>query len=295
MKHITKILMALVIALAFVGAASAAVLPGQTPETQTISTSTVVQCDGITMSQENYVSQLTTATLNGAPLESKEIYGQSTYNNQIVGVGQTTYVKNIDLNTQNQVATGTNVKTSQIVDFNGAMIVGDESASIFNAGMATSAKDAFLCPFTAATETNVPPFNENVVMGSHFDATVIKQNSQVGILGVAKTGDVPSTLNYNFGATGQGSVNTYMDVLAQDGRGTGQTLISKEIKTVIPAVKDKCGKVVTPEKTVITPAKYTPITPSGQIQYQKRHQQWEPSCSERTCSMFQRLQRNPTT
>lgn len=286
MKHITKILMALVIALAFVGAASAAVLPNATPETQTISSQTVVQCDGIVMSNEQYTGMDTNQALNGAPLSSGEVYSQNTYNNQITAVnGQTTYVKSIDVNTKNQVGTGKNVATSQVLTFTGAVVVGDESASIFNAGQATSGTDKFLCPFTSAATTTVPPFNEMVTLGSHFDATTINQNSQMGITSVAASGDVPSSINYNIGATGQGSISTFMNILAQDGRGDGKSLVSAAKTTTTPGktttvktdgywngckwVPGTSTTTVTKDVTTTTPAVYTTV-PSSQIAYSEK-------------------------
>jgi hypothetical protein len=274
MKTIGIICIAFVALVALTGVAMAAVLPNATPETQGISTSTVVQCSGIVLSSENYASELSNQQLNGAPLAAAEVYGQSTYSGSLMAVkGVTTFVKTVDLNDKNQVLGGTNVKTNQVLDFagyNGGQAVGDESATIFNAGQATSGKEQFLCPFTSAATTTVPPFNEAVIMTSHFDVTDIQENSQVGILGVAATGDVPSTINYNIGATGTGSIGTTMGVFAQDARGTGQALITPAKTVTTPAVKDCRGKVIVPAKTTTTPAVYGPVTPSSQIQYSEK-------------------------
>ena len=283
MKLVKVLSIFALLAVLSVGAVSAAVLPPATPEAQTISTQTVIQCDGIVQSTEQYTGMDTNQVLNGAPLATGEIYSQNTYSNQITAVnGQTTYVKTIGVNDQNQVGTGKNVATSQVLTFTGAAVVGDESASIFNAGQATSSKDAFLCPFVASTTTTVPPFNEAVVLGSHFDATNLNQNSQLGITSVAATGDVPSSINYNIGATGSGSIGTYMNVLAQDARGDGKSLVSAATTKTIPGqtvtVKtyDSCGKVktttttTTKDQVVQVPAVYTPVTPSSQVQYSEK-------------------------
>ena len=273
MKYFKILGIAALIMVLSIGFVSAAILPNATPETQGISTQTVVQCTGLVTNSEQYASQDSNQILNGAPLASGEVYGQSVYTSDLVAVnGATSLVKSMDLNTKNSVQGTDNVKTNQVLNFvggNGGQAIGSESASIFNAGQATSSKDQFLCPFTASTTTTVPPFNENVAVGSHFDAYNIQENSQTGITSVAATGDVPSSLSYNIGASGTGSINTYMNVLAQDARGNGQVLITPAKTTTIPATKDKCGKVITPAKTVTTPAVYA-TEPSSDIQYSEK-------------------------
>lgn len=254
MKKLSILVIALAMLMAITGIASAAVLPNATPETQGISTSTVIQCDGLVLTDEHYASELSNQVLDGAPLATEEVYSQSTYNNRISAVkGVTTYVKTIDANNKNQLVTGENVATAQTLLFSGASVTGEESAAIFNAGQATSGTEKFMCPFTSAATTTVPPFNEMAIMGSHYGATQLSATSQVGITGVAKTGDVPSTIHMNLEATGVGSIGTFMGVNAQDARGTGQTLIT-------PAKVDKCGKVT-------KPAVYSPVTPSSVVQY----------------------------
>ena len=307
MKTITKVLMALVIALAFVGAASAAILPNATPETQGITVDTIIQCDGVVTINEDYASQLSNQVLNGAPLAKGEVYSQSTYSNRISAVnGQTTYVKGVELNNKNQVGDGENVATSQILEFIGVRMTGDESATIFNAGQATSGVTAVMCPFTVADNPIIPPFNEMVVLGAHYDVSNIDEASQVGITGVAKTGDVPSSIHMNIAATGKGAIGTYLGVVAQDARGTGSQLVTPETTTKIPGKSTTtvitpgtttvtktpaivvCGKVIVPEKItttttdpvtktvttkdqkVTTPAVYTPVTPSSDIRYSER-------------------------
>jgi hypothetical protein len=310
MKHITKILMALVIALAFVGAASAAVLPNSTLETQTITTSTIVQCDGIVITSANYANEQTNQVLNGAPLAAKEVYGASAYNSQMIALnGETTMVKNVNLNTKNQVTTGKNIDVTTDVLFTGAdggFVTGDESIMQFNAGQAgTKTGDVTLCPFTSTKDSTIPPFNEAVVMGSKYDMYYGTIATEAGATTIAGTADVASNTQYAISATGAGSLTAYMNVFAQDARGTGSNLVSPEKTTTIPGQTTKtvitpgtttvtktpaiviCGKVIVPEKTttvttdpvvktvitkdqkVTTPAVYSPVTPSAETSYKE--------------------------
>jgi hypothetical protein len=303
MKKLSVIIIGLAMMLACIGAASAAVLVNATPETQGITTQTIVQCDGIVSSSEEYATMGSNQVLDGAPLATGEVYSQATYSNRVSAVnGVTTYVKGIALNTQNQVGDGQNIATTQTLEFAGVRITGDESASKFNAGQATSGTEQFMCPFTAAAVTTVPPFNEAVTMGAHYDAGTIDEASQVGVTTTAKTGDVPSTISMNIAASGEGQIGTYMSVFAQDGRGTGQQLVTPATTKVIPGTKVTTvvepGKTTTitvpghwegckwiPEKTTVTttdpktktvttkdqtvnvPAVYTAVTPSSTVQY----------------------------
>jgi hypothetical protein len=307
MKTFSKvIIVGLLALLALTSVSFAAVLPNATPETQGITVDTVIQCDGIVTINEDYTSQLSNQVLNGAPLATGEVYSQSTYSNRVSAVnGQTTYVKGVELNNKNQVGDGENVATTQILEFSGVRMTGDESATIFNAGQATSGATQFMCPFTSAATTIVPPFNEAVVMGAHYDVSNIDEASQVGITGVAKTGDVPSSIHMNIAATGNGAIGTYIGVVAQDARGTGTQLVTPEKTTKIPGkttttvispatttsttvaghwegchwvptktttvnTKEKTETVTTKDQKVTTPAVYTPVTPSSDIRYSER-------------------------
>jgi hypothetical protein len=306
MKTFSVLILGLVALLALTGMAAAAVLPNATPETQGISTTTYIECVGFVSSSEQYSSQLSNQALDGAPLATGEVYSASTYSGYLNAVkGETILVKTVDLNNQNQAGTGKNVAIAQMVESEGGRIVVDEDASIFNAGQATSGTTQFLCPFTSASTAIVPPFNEAVVMGSHIDAGTVSSASETGIVSVAKTGDVPSTINMDIAASGSGIISTYMGVNAQDARGTGQTLIAPEKTTKIPGktvtnvvtpgttttetveghwscfkwipektttvtTKDVTETVTTKDQKVTTPAVYSAVTPSSTIKYTER-------------------------
>jgi hypothetical protein len=225
MKHITKILMALVIMIALVGAASATILPNATKETTTNGVVTSVTCDGIVLASEEYCNEQTNQVLDGAPLSKNEVYGTSVYTNKIMAVkGITTYVKTIDMNTKNSALGQSNIETDEQLYFegeDGGQTTGAEEISTFNAGMATTSKDTLLCPFSASKDPVNPPFNVMVQSGSKFDVYSAAIATQVGATTVAETGDIPLTVDYNIDATGLGSVTAYTSVYAQEARGDG--------------------------------------------------------------------------
>lgn len=274
MKTTMKIvMMALVALLALTTVSFGAVLPNATPETQGIETTTYIECTGQVWNTDSFTSELSNQALDGAPLAKGEVYDATSYTSRVAAIkGVTVLDKQVSLNNKNQILTGENIDVTQTLDFNGydgGQVTGAEEAATFNTGMATDGSKTFMCVFGNTAGIN-PPFNEMVVMGNKYSATEIGLETETGVTAVAKTADVPASIHMDVGATGEGKISTYMSVFAQDARGTGQTLVSKEIKTVIPAVKDECDKVITPEKTVITPAVYTPITPSSEIRYSEK-------------------------
>jgi hypothetical protein len=267
MKKLSLLFAGLAVLVACTGFAMAAVLPNATLETNGISSTTVVECDGVVLSTATYSSEQSNQVLNGAPLAAKEVYSSGAYISNYVGLnGKTSFVKTIDTNTKNQVLNGQNIAVSTELTYEGGeggFATGTESIAQFNAGQAgTKTGDATLCPFTQTKDTQIPPFNEQVEIGSRFMLYDGDVYTTAGATTIGSTADVPSQTEYTFDAAGNGMANVYMKVSAQDARGDGKTLVIPE--KVIPAVKDKCGKVIIPEKTI--PAVYSPA-PSSEIHY----------------------------
>ena len=259
MKPTYVILIGVILSLALIGSASAAVLVPATNETQSITSTTVVACDGIVLSSASFSNENSNQVLNSPPLAAKEIYGASAYNSQMIALnGETTLVKVAKFNTKNQVIDGKNIDVATDLLFDGTdggFVTGDESIAQFNAGQTgTKASEVMLCPFSSTPDSVIPPYNEAVVMGSKYDMYYGTVATQAGATTTAKTGDVPSNTQYAVDATGAGSISAYMSVFAQDARGDGKSLVTPESTTKIPGSKTT---------TVITPGKTTTVTVPG--------------------------------
>ena len=271
MKKLSVIMIGLAIMLAFVGAASAAVLPNATLETQGIASTTVIQCDGIVITSASFANENTNQMLDGAPLKSKEVYGASTYNSQMIAMsGVTQLVKTINMNTKDQVNNGKNidVQTDLVYQGNdGGFVEGSESIAQFNAGQAgTKAADAALCPFVSAKDTQIPPFNEMVIMGSQYDMFQGTVSTTSGATTTAKTADVASQTEHSIEASGVGSVSAYMNLFAEDARGDGLGVITPATTTKLP---DKIINKIIPGTTttsIVTPATTTSTTIAGHFE-----------------------------
>lgn len=295
--------MSLVCLMLFAGAASAVVLPNQTQETNGISSSTVITCDGIVIDTINYGLEHSNQMLNGAPLESGEVYGVATYSSNLVAMnGESFLVRDASFNDQDQVTDGKNLDVVTDLSFDastGGLAAGSESVAQFNAGREGQVlPELQLCPFGEATSQKISPFNTMVVMGSQFNVQNIDLTSTVGATTTAGSVDVPGKTDYVVSATGAGDLTTYMNVFAQDARDTGSELISPETSeytVLFPETttdvtvwghfenvgSDRCPKfkwvptttttTTSPEigTTTVTPAVYSPITPSANTQYQE--------------------------
>jgi hypothetical protein len=273
MKTFSAIVIGLAMLLAFAGVATAAVLPPATNETQGITSTTVVQCDGIVITSANYANENSNQVLNGAPLAAKEIYGASAYNSQMIALnGATSLVKVAKFNTKNQVIDGKNIDVATDLLFtgeDGGFVTGDESIAQFNAGQTgTKAGDVMLCPFSSTPDSVIPPYNEAVVMGSKYDMYYGTVATQAGATTTAKTGDVPSNTQYSVTADGAGSITAYMSLFAQDARGNGTSLVTPASTTKIP------GKTTT---TVVTPGTTTVVTVPGHYEKDGRCEVWVPT------------------
>ena len=268
----------------FVGAVTAAVLPNATPETNGISSITVIECDGLVTMNSDYTVEHSNQFLDGAPLESGEVYGAASYNSRMIGLkGVTSLVKTASFNTQNQVTDGQNIDVTTLLYFDsdeGGIAVGDESIAQFNAGQAgLVVGDSQLCPFTDSTDETVSPFNEYSEMGSHFNVNTIDMVTSAGATTTAATIDIPSKINYNVAASGIGDISAYMNVFAQDGRGDGTYLVTPEKTTTVVIKEDKedknpkftYGKDGKDHKdktvTTVTPAVWSAPTPSSVTTY----------------------------
>lgn len=291
------ILFAVVCVLLFVGAASAVVLPNATAETNSISSTTSVECTGIVMSSSDYSLEHSNQMLDGAPLQGGEMYGASTYSSQMIAMnGDTSFVKVANFNNENQLTNGKNVDVTTILTYDastGGLATGSESIAQFNAGQAGQVLgDEMLCPFGDDDTQIISPFNTMTVMGSNFNVYNVDMTTVAGSTTTAATVDVPSSTSYVVDATGAGDITAYIDVFAQDARGDGTALVTpetSEYNVLFPASTktvtteghfeyiNRCLKwipgttttVTTPEVgvTTVTPAVYTPTTPSANTWY----------------------------
>jgi hypothetical protein len=226
MKRLSIIVMALVISLALIGAASAVVLPPQTNETNTNYIVTSVQCDGVVMGSSTVTMETSNQLLNGPPLQGGEVYGVATYQSHIMADGQVDLQKIMEVNTANSLVGQSNIETDGQLTFvgnTGGIASGSEDILTFNAGN-PSGTNSMLCPF--ATEKDGSPFNTMAEQGSRYVITMGQISSQSEATAIAGSSDVPLSLLYNIDGTGSGLISAYENVFAQDTRGSGTYVVT---------------------------------------------------------------------
>lgn len=272
MKRFGILIAAICVALLFVGSATAAVLPNETAETNGITSTTIVFCDGIVTESTQYCLEHSNQYLDGAPLKGGEVYGVSSYNSRILAVkGETSLVKTANFNDKDQLNDGNNVDVNTEFYFDAAdsgRANGEESVAQFNAGSAGQVVgDSQMCPFAEDDNEIISPFNEYTLMGSSFDVRQINMMTDASSTTTAATVDIPSKTSYVVNAEGAGSISGYMNVFAQDSRGDGTYVVTPET-TITKKVKDTNYSCYNPkEKTITVPAVISPVTPSAVTSY----------------------------
>jgi hypothetical protein len=228
----------LVIALAVlvVGMAMADVGVNQTPETQGITTQTVVYALGTTTENDNIVWQQSSAVLNAPPLTPTERqYTMSYTENSILDQGYGEYTKQMNLDTQSKVANQFNFQATKQVDYVTDATVGlgritsSEDLLLDGAGNGSSTNNMFICPFATQVADTIPPYCNVVEMGSSFDGTAVSMATSANERHVIATADPGVAMNYDISAAGVGTAAAWINAHIMEGRAYDANTANKAI------------------------------------------------------------------
>ncbi len=225
----------LVIALAVlvVGMAMADVGVNQTPETQGITTQTVVYALGTTTENDNIVWQQSSAVLNAPPLTPTERqYTMSYTENSILDQGYGEYTKQMNLDTQSKVANQFNFQATKQVDFvtdQLGRITTTEDLLLDGAGNGSSTNNMFICPFATQVADTIPPYCNVVEMGSSFDGTAVSMATSANERHVIATADPGVAMNYDISAAGVGTAAAWINAHIMEGRAYDANTANKAI------------------------------------------------------------------
>jgi hypothetical protein len=201
MKTTSVIVIALAMLVALSGAVMADRVVNQTPESQTISTSTAIIADGLVMDSSASAWTLSNQVMGDMPLGTDEVQYTTAYDaNTVAQAGTTTFVKTMAVDTRNKVIGQSNIKADTAVTFiataDGGNIVGSENLMLDGAGNATTAADKMLCPFASAGGNVIPAYCNIIQAGSKYDLTVGSVTTSANDKFVGSDATVPVTLNY---------------------------------------------------------------------------------------------------
>lgn len=236
--------------LVLTGVAYADIPINGTPSTIGITTSTVMNAQGISTTTTALGLQLGTSSLNDPPLENggypwewwageempltpgyslepwvAEIYGTPVppgeiqytagYNEDTTAVsGSLNYVKTMSVSTANKAAGQDNIAGDRILTFvggDGGRMTSNENILIDGAGAQTIAAEHMLCPFAIADNQFFPPFCNIVTSGSNVDISVGSVATSASGRFIAQTADAPVQVSYQINAKGINGPNGYTD------------------------------------------------------------------------------------
>ena len=246
----------LALAILAVGMAMADRPVNQTPETQGISTTTDVSVMGTLTNAESITWVMSDQDTRAASLSAEEVQYTMAYTQSVQAEqGIATFTAQNDLDTQNKVANTKNFATTKTLEYTQiedgyGRATTTEVLTVDGAGMNTSSSDKFLCPFAIAATGTIPRFCNIIEVGSSFTGSGVSMTTIASERHVAKSSDVPVSVDYNIDLNGQGTASAYYKAHFQEARGTNT---------------DKALDIVATEKT--TASGYIPIF-TKDIKYQ---------------------------
>ena len=197
---------AMVLSIAFSGVALASQPVCPTPETETIKTVTMIQCQGMVTEMEKVSWESSNEDLiNNPPLGDEEVVGKMNYYQDLkVTDGVTNFIKDMDVDT----GSVPNLNVMKSMGYTQAGTIGslshDESVSFGVVADWAWTEDVILCPFAAAAEDLIPASCEDVEASSKMVVTDVLATT------VTKVGmsESPLDLHYEIDATGSGGAGT---------------------------------------------------------------------------------------
>ncbi|MDD1715596.1 MAG: hypothetical protein LUQ01_01210 [Methanolinea sp.] len=228
MKFRTTMALAIVLLTGLCGLAMADNPVNQTPETQGITTSTYVVCEGTVTQNTEMVWQQSSASLDSPPLTDTETQYTVSYSEQMIADnGYTEFTSQKELDTAAQVANQNNFESTDQIDFiptsAGSYITFEEDLLVDGAGMPESTATSLLCPFGASTYDTIPAYCNIVEMGSSFDGTAVSMLTDVEERHVTATADPGVSMSYGVSLEGIGTATAYIKAHLMEGRGSALT------------------------------------------------------------------------
>ena len=243
MKISGVIVIALAMLIALVGVVVADQGVPQVSEVQGITTTTVIDCEGIVMDS----SSLGWSVTGGDALASRGMHPNwsfmldpmqtqytTTYDSSTIAQnGHTVFVKTMAIGTGDKLLGQSNVKADTAVTFvatgDGGNILGSESIMIDGTSMPTPASDRMLCPFGAGTDNVIPAYCNIVIAGSQYDLTVGSVVTAANNRFIGSDATIPVALNYAITvkpytiqgvgtSPAMGSVSAYIKASIREGR-----------------------------------------------------------------------------
>jgi hypothetical protein len=226
-RMISVVAIAMVLSIAFSGVALASQPACTTPETERISTVTIISCQGVVTEFEKVIWDSSNEDLiNNPPLADDETVGKMTYLQDLkVTDGMTKFVKDLDIDT----GSAPNLNVMKSVGYSQAGTIGalshDEAVSIGLVSNHTAMSDVVLCPFASAAQTILPASCEDVKASSSMVVTEVLATTVTKVT----MSESPVSLHYAVTATGPGGAGTAaagsivaeFSVYAEEGSGSG--------------------------------------------------------------------------
>ncbi len=244
MKTIGVIVIALAMLIALTGVVMADQVVIPVPESQGITTSTAIVCEGTVMDSAALGWSLTDANALAARpgedagwqymLNPEQVQYSTTYDaSTIAQKGETTFINTRGISTADRLLTQSNVKTTTEATYlatgDGGNILGTENIMIDGSGMPTPASDRMLCPFGAGAGNVIPAYCNIVQAGSAYNLNVGSIVQKADDMFVGTDATTPVVLNYAitvkpYTVAGQGtspamgSVSAYIKASIKEGR-----------------------------------------------------------------------------
>ena len=231
MKKTTRLIgviaTAMVLSIAFSGVALASQPVCPTPETETIKTVTMIQCQGMVTEMEKVTWESSNEDLiNNPPLGDVEVVGKMDYYQDLkVTDGVTNFIKDIDVNT----GSVPNLNVMKSIGYSQGTTIGslshDEEVSFGIVANYTDTRDVILCPFAAAAQAVLPASCVDVEASSSMVVTDVLATTVTKV----EISESPIELHYEITATGSGGAGTpgvghitaEFEVYTEDGSGAG--------------------------------------------------------------------------
>lgn len=217
MKGFCSLLIAATMLVA--GLASADTGVPQVPETQGITTATVIYALGTITEDNAVVWTQSSEELGDPPLSQGESrYTVSYSGDTIMNQGYGEYTAQMILDTGDMVANQYNFETVRQIGFmTGELgyITTDESLLLDGVNSGSSNEGLCVCPFAEGENETVPPYCNIVEMGSSFEGVAVSMLTDTAERHVTETADPGVALRYevNLGGTGAASAGIRARVL----------------------------------------------------------------------------------
>jgi len=226
-RRISVVAIAMVLTIAFSGVALASQPVCPTPETDTIKTVTMIQCQGMVTETEKVSWETSNEDLidNPEPLFDEVVGKMAYYEDLKVTDGITNFIKDLDLDT----GSVPNLNVMKSIGYTQGPTIGslshDEEVSFGIVADWTDTAGVILCPFAEAAVDNIPASCVDVEASSSMVVTDVLATTVTKV----EISESPIEQHYEITATGSGGAGTYaeghitaeFEVYTEDGSAEG--------------------------------------------------------------------------